>query len=53
MESQSIESRSMIRINTRIKAEQHEFIKVEAKKREITEGEVLREIVDYYMNKPQ
>jgi len=41
--------KSMIRINTRIKPEQHQFIKAEALKRVMTEGEMLRTIVEFYM----
>lgn len=41
----------MKRINTRIRPEQHVFIKSEAKEKKRTEGEIFREIIDYYINK--
>lgn len=40
----------MIRVNTRIMAEQHKFIKDEAKRTKRTEGEVFRLILDTYIN---
>lgn len=39
------------RVNTRITPEQHAFIKKEAKVTKRTEGETLRTIIDYYINK--
>ena len=47
----------MIRINTRIRPDQHKFIKAEAAKGTVidgevfrkTEGEIFREIIDVYM----
>jgi hypothetical protein len=41
--------RPMIRLNTRIKPEQHQFIKDQALKNHCTEGEMLRTIVEFYM----
>lgn len=41
----------LIRINSRIEKNQHQFIKDEAKKNGLTEGEVLRSIIDYYIKK--
>ena len=41
----------MVRINTRIKAEQSKFIKATAKKEGLTEGDVLRAIIDKAMKK--
>ena len=41
----------MARINTRIRPEQHAFIKATAKKQNSTEGELFRLIVDYYIAK--
>ena len=43
----------LIRVNTRIRPEQHKFIKAEAKETKRTEGEVFRNILDYYINKPK
>ena len=40
----------MIRVNTRIRPNQHKFIKEEAKKTGKTEGEIFREILDKYIN---
>jgi hypothetical protein len=39
----------MTRINTRIKQEQHAYIKAVAKKRGCTEGEVFRAIINNEM----
>jgi len=39
----------MIRVNTRIRQNQHRFIKAEAKKTGKTEGEIFREILDKYI----
>jgi len=39
----------MARINTRIRPEQHQFIKQLAKKNNSTEGEIFRAIVDVAM----
>jgi len=41
----------MARINTRIKQIQHKYIKLEAKNTKRTEGEVFRDIIDFYINK--
>lgn len=41
----------MIRINTRIRQDQHRFIKLMAKTTNTTEGECYRAIVDDYMKK--
>lgn len=42
---------SMPRVNTRIRKEQQEFVKTMAQKENKTEGEIFREIIDYYINK--
>lgn len=39
------------RVNTRIREDQKKFIKAEAKKKNLTEGEVFRLIIDSYMEK--
>jgi hypothetical protein len=36
----------MARINTRIRVDQQKFIKAEAKKHNLTEGEVIRAMID-------
>lgn len=46
---EKIVRKSMIRLNTRIKPEQHQFIKDQALKNQCTEGEMLRTIVEFYM----
>lgn len=40
----------MTRINTRIRQDQHKFIKATAKKTNQTEGEVFRAIIDVIMS---
>lgn len=40
----------MTRINTRIRKDQHKFIKAKAKKTNQTEGEIFRAIIDIIMN---
>jgi hypothetical protein len=45
------EGKPMVRINTRIREEQQKFIKAEAKKNKLTEGDVLRLIIDFYISK--
>lgn len=39
---------TFVRINSRIRKDQHKNIKVEAKKLKISEGELHRNIVDFY-----
>lgn len=41
----------MVRVNSRIRKDQHKFIKDYAKKNEIFEGEVHRNIIDYFIKK--
>ncbi len=41
----------MIRINTRIRPEQYRFVKSLAGERNMGEGEVHREIIDFYIAK--
>lgn len=36
----------MVRINTRIRQDQHKYIKSEAKRLNFTEGEIFRGIID-------
>ncbi len=38
----------MARINTRIRPDQHKYIKALAKKENMTEGEIFRGIIDSY-----
>jgi len=40
----------MARINTRIRQDQHKFIKDKAKKTNQTEGEIFRAIIDIIIN---
>jgi len=40
---------TFIRLNSRVRKDQLDFIKVEAKKHNKTEGEVNRMIIDYYI----
>jgi len=40
----------MARINTRIRPEQHKYIKSLAKKHGLTEGEIFRSIIDAHMS---
>jgi hypothetical protein len=40
----------MARINTRIRPNQHKYIKAIAKKHKLTEGEVFRSIIDAHMS---
>lgn len=39
------------RINTRVREDQKKFIKAEAKRKNLTEGEVFRLIIDSFMSK--
>jgi len=39
----------MVRINTRVRSDQHKFIKSLAKKSNITEGDLVRLMIDRYM----
>ena len=40
----------MKRINTRVRPDQQKFIKARAKAMNKTEGEIIREIIDAYIN---
>lgn len=40
---------AFVRINSRVREDQHQFIKKLAKKMDITEGEIHRLIIDSYM----
>ena len=51
IKSPKVKPLPMIRVNTRIRPNQHKFIKVEAKKTGKTEGEVFRAILDKYITK--
>ena len=42
---------AMVRINTRIKPKQSQFIKALAKREQVTEGDVIRMMIDAYMGK--
>jgi hypothetical protein len=42
-------SDTLCRINSRIRLDQHKFIKAYAKKKKIGEGEAIRAIIDNYM----
>ena len=46
---QAKRNQPMARINTRIRHDQHRFIKSLAKKINKTEGEIFREVVDFYI----
>lgn len=46
-------SKTMVRVNTRIRPEQLVFVKAEAKKNNVTEGEMFRTIVEFYMKQPK
>lgn len=39
----------MSRVNTRVRPSQHKYIKKEAKRLKLTEGEMFRSIIDYYI----
>ena len=41
---------TFVRINSRVSDEQHKFIKTLAKKNKATEGEILRIIIQSYMD---
>jgi hypothetical protein len=41
----------LTRINSRVRADQKKFLKAEAKRLKIGEGELHRKIVDFYMSK--
>lgn len=41
----------MPRFNTRIRLDQQKYIKAQAKKQNVTEGDVLRMIIDYHIGK--
>ena len=43
--------KKMDRINSRVKGTQKKFIKNKAKKDKMTEGEILRLIIDFYIAK--
>jgi len=43
------QSKPMVRINTRIRVDQSKYIKSMAKKENLTEGDVLRAIIDESM----
>lgn len=40
----------LIRINSRIKSDHHKMVKSMAKKRKISEGQLYREIIQYYFD---
>lgn len=40
----------MARINTRIRPEQHKYIKAMSKRHKLTEGEIFRSIIDAHMS---
>ena len=41
----------MARVNTRVREDQKKFIKAKAKKDQLTEGEVFRLVIDFFINK--
>lgn len=47
------ERKTLARVNTRVREYQQKFIKAEAKRKNKTEGEIIREIVDFYIDKTQ
>jgi len=50
MEIKAPKRQPMIRINSRVEPHQHKFIKSEAKRLNLTEGEVLRSIIQGHIN---
>jgi len=50
MEIKAPKRQPMTRINTRVEPHQHKFIKSEAKRLNITEGEVFRSILQKHIN---
>lgn len=41
---------NFVRVNSRVEVKHHSFIKAEAKRLKVTEGEALRVIIDFYMD---
>jgi len=39
------------RVNTRIREDQKKFVQAKAKKENLSEGDVFREIIDFYIKK--
>lgn len=46
-----IKKETMVRINSRVRKDQFKFIREEAKKQKVGEGEMHRIIIDYYISK--
>ena len=42
-----------VRLNSHVRPDQKEFIKKEAKKHNLSEGQINRAIIDYYMLKKE
>ena len=51
MKAKEQQRKPMARVNTRIREDQKKFVQAKAKKESLTEGEVFREIIDFYMKK--
>lgn len=45
-----INKEKMVRMNSNIRPDQYQFVKEEAKKRKMHDGELHREIIDAYIN---
>ena len=41
----------MVRVNTRVREDQKKFVQTKARRKKLTEGEVFRLIIDFYINK--
>ena len=42
-------AKPMARVNTRVLEDQRAFVKARAKRKNLTEGEVFREIIDFFI----
>jgi len=51
MTAKKQQRKPMARVNTRIRQDQKAFIKAKAKKENLSEGDVFREIIDFYIKK--
>ena len=50
MKAKEQQRKPMARVNTRIREDQKKFVQTKAKKESLTEGEVFRLIMDFYIN---
>jgi len=51
MKNTTDKKEALVRINSRIRVDQHKYAKELAEKRGVPEGEIHREIFDYYIKK--